>query len=972
MPPESGRDFLYLQSFYQDPMNKKTALLLRPSQLKKNGHLFELLHIDKADKYPLYTTEKINLAVLKKQYPKLPPGFFTSISRFTDSQVDLLKAELFNTLKKQQQTNEIEFRNLLQLQLERKLLQELQSLKPLLPLLSCYHQTPVAGDEKRLITAPCSFSNYTPHLRFDVRQSASGWYYLDISIELNGTAYPLPLFKQYGFLLEHKNEYFQFRFADYQVLSRLQSIEWETEKMNDSRFISEVLGSLTAYPVNRNHLLQTASIEVKPVGRVVLSELSGQFLMITPQFDYDGHIIEGAWEETATITREGKEIKIIRDKEAEKTIRGEIEQRHGSFANQPNGYYYLSFANAAKNHWFLKAFRHLLDHDIQVLGMDMLKHFRYNTALPVTCMEVVGEEKGWVLINFTLKVGKELISNKELQKILRTGEQALLLKDGSITLLDETWQKKYSIIIKHARIENKQIRVPRWVFIALDNGEQATGQTMTLLPANWKKKWMLWQQEESRLYDIPAIIRADLRPYQLKGYEWMRLLDEAEAGIFLADDMGLGKTLQTICYMAHIAETKETGNILIICPASLIYNWQNEISHFAPGLKTVVYHGSSREESVFEQDGVQIIISTYGTIRSDEEFILTQHFNAVVLDESHTIKNPASQITRLVHQLNAEKRVVLSGTPVMNNTTDLFSQLHFVLPGMFGSREFFKREYADPIDLQRDEKKMQVLKKLTAPFILRRTKEQVARDLPPKTEITLWCEMDQEQMAVYNDIKDSVKGTLSDIIKKQGLQKSKLQVLEGILKLRQLCNSPELLDDYRDSNIPSVKLNTLLDELENNLSDHKVLVFSQFTTMLDILSTEMNKRGLSHFMLTGATPPKERDRLVQTFNQEGQENRIFLLSLKAGNAGLNLTAADYVFLFDPWWNHAVEQQAIDRTHRIGQQKSVFAYKMICRDTIEEKIMQLQDRKKNLSKELIPEEEGFVKALSEEDVQFLFG
>lgn len=482
---------------------------------------------------------------------------------------------------------------------------------------------------------------------------------------------------------------------------------------------------------------------------------------------------------------------------------------------------------------------------------------------------------------------------------------------------------------------------------------------------------MNWQQSETPLYPLPAAIHASLRTYQQKGYEWMRLLDEIEAGVFLADDMGLGKTLQTICYMAWLAENRKQGNILIICPASLVYNWQNEIRKFAPRLTTVVYHGSTREESLFEHEGVQIIISTYGTIRSDEAFILTQSLVAVILDESHTIKNPSSQITKLIHQLNAEKRVVLSGTPVMNNTTDLFSQLHFVLPGMFGSREFFKREYADPIDLQRDEKKIAALKKLTAPFILRRTKEQVARDLPPKTEITLWCQMDSEQQTAYNDIRDSVKGTLSDIIKKQGLQKSKLQVLEGILKLRQLCNSPELVEDYKNNNIPSVKLNSLISELENNLADHKVLVFSQFTSMLDILSEEMNKRGLSHLMLTGATPPKERDRLVQLFNQEAHESRIFLLSLKAGNAGLNLTAADYVFLFDPWWNHAVEQQAIDRTHRIGQQKSVFAYKMICRDTIEEKIMQLQDRKKNLSKELIPEEEGFVKALSEADVQFLF-
>lgn len=953
-------------------MHKKTALLLRPAQLKKNGHLFELLQVDKGEKYPVYTTEKISLGVLKKQYPKLPSGFFTSINRFTEAQVDQLKAELWQALKKQANADDAEFRKQLQLQLERKLLQELQTLKPLLPMLPCYHQTPVAGDEKRLKTAPCSFSNYTPQLKFDVKQSAEGWFYLQMLIELNGTAFPLEEFNQYGFLLEHRNEYFLLKFPEYQVLSRVQTYSWEREKFDQHRFITGVLGPLTGYPVNRNNLLLADQIDVRPTGLVVLSELSGQFLMITPRFEYDGYIVDGSWEETATITLDGKEISIRRHQEAEKAIRQEIEQLHGSFANQTNGYYYLSFANAAKNHWFLKAFRSLLEHDIQVLGMDMLKHFRYSTEKPVTHYQFISEEKGWCLLSFSLKVGKEEISNKELQKVLRTGEQALLLKDGSITLLDEEWQRAYGIIIKHARIENKQIRVPKWVFIALDSGSQAEQLSMSFIPADWKQKWMSWQTADDQLYALPQAVQATLRTYQQKGYEWMRLLDEIEAGVFLADDMGLGKTLQTICYIAYLAENRATGNILIICPASLVYNWQNEINKFAPGIKSVVYHGSSREESLFDHADVQVIISTYGTIRSDEEFVLTQQFAAVILDESHTIKNPASQITRLIHQLNAEKRVVLSGTPVMNNTTDLFSQLHFVLPGMFGSREFFKREYADPIDLQRDEKKVAALKKLTAPFILRRTKEQVARDLPPKTEITLWCQMEAEQQSAYNDIRDSVKGTLSAIIKKQGLQKSKLQVLEGILKLRQLCNSPELVEDYRNNNIPSVKLNMLISEIENNLNDHKVLIFSQFTSMLDILSAELFKRGLPHLQLTGATPPKERNRLVQLFNEAEHESRIFLLSLKAGNAGLNLTAADYVFLFDPWWNHAVEQQAIDRTHRIGQQKSVFAYKMICRDTIEEKIMQLQERKKNLSNELVPEEEGFVKALSEEDVLFLFG
>jgi SNF2 family DNA or RNA helicase len=289
---------------------------------------------------------------------------------------------------------------------------------------------------------------------------------------------------------------------------------------------------------------------------------------------------------------------------------------------------------------------------------------------------------------------------------------------------------------------------------------------------------------------------------------------------------------------------------------------------------------------------------------------------------------------------------------------------------MFGSQQFFKREYADPIDRDKNEQKAMDLQKLTAPFILRRTKEQVAKDLPPKTEIILWCRMEEAQQQVYEDIKSQVKGELQTTIKEQGLQKSKLQVLQGILKLRQVCNSPVLLKDSEYACTESVKTTELLEEIENNLSNHKALVFSQFTSMLDILAKELRKRNIPFLLLTGATPAKERDRMVQEFNGGESTARVFLLSLKAGNAGLNLTAADYVFLFDPWWNSAVEQQAIDRTHRIGQTKNVFAYKLICKDSIEERIIQLQEQKKNLAGSLISEEDGFVKALTETDIQYL--
>ncbi len=496
----------------------------------------------------------------------------------------------------------------------------------------------------------------------------------------------------------------------------------------------------------------------------------------------------------------------------------------------------------------------------------------------------------------------------------------------------------------------------------------------TMLKKEWWAKWEHWQSpSETILYPLPmnVQIRA-IRPYQQKGYEWMRLLAEAGCSGCLADDMGLGKTVQAICFVASRIELNELAKHLIVCPSSLIYNWYEEFTKFAPGVNKRIYHGAARDITNILATETQVIITSYGTMRSDIEHLRLLLFDTAVIDESHNIKNPAALTTRAINEINAKVRLALSGTPVMNNTFDLYGQLGFLLPGMLGSREFFKREYADPIDRERDPEKIQALQKLTAPFILRRTKEQVAPDLPEKTETILWCEMDTGQRFLYEEIKETIKENLFLEIKDKGLNTGKLSVLHGIMKLRQVCNSSELVKNNYTANTESVKTKVLIQELNNISSNHKALVFSQFTSMLDLLEKDLNKNGIAYLRLDGGTLVPRRQELVNEFNSPDSPSKVFLLSLKAGNAGLNLTAADYVFLFDPWWNRAVEQQAIDRTHRIGQTKNVFAYKMICRNTIEEKIILLQQRKNSLSEELIGgEEDGFVKNLTEEDLEFLF-
>jgi non-specific serine/threonine protein kinase len=402
-----------------------------------------------------------------------------------------------------------------------------------------------------------------------------------------------------------------------------------------------------------------------------------------------------------------------------------------------------------------------------------------------------------------------------------------------------------------------------------------------------------------------------------------------------------------------------------------MFNWENEIKKFTPDLTYHIHHGGERARNKLALNDYNVIITTYGTLRSDIKLLVEIPFDYVVLDESQAIKNPASKVTRAACLLNAKHRLCMSGTPLQNNTFDIFAQMNFLNPGMLGSIEFFRQEFAVPIDKFGEQDRKDHLRKLLYPFILRRTKEQVAKDLPDKTETILFCEMEEEQRKVYdayrNDYRDKILGT----IEMQGIQKSQLTILQGLMKLRQICDSPAILNETEKYPNHSIKLEELAREITENIGDHKALIFSQFLGMLALIRHKLKELDVKFEYFDGSTSAQERERAIQSF-QNNHECRVFLISLKAGGVGLNLTAADYVYIVDPWWNPAVEQQAIDRTHRIGQTKNIFAYRMICKDTIEDKILQLQDKKRVLAKDLIADDEGFVKALTRQDVEYLFG
>lgn len=944
-----------------------TTLLLHPQHIAGTKALWELMLREKTDKGILVTGTALTDKKVEDHFYSLP-----------ETARKLLKSTSPRGLEKRDSDIKAGFRNghgkMDFADLERKAILHfwhdcLIRLKPYLHLWKWYHKVWV--DNRSASVAPCHFSTWRPGLCFTLykeKQQLS----LTTYVDLNGTLYPLTDFQRFGFLLLSKNEYFILGWKEFQTLERLQQDPPENYFTDLSKLNEHILARLEEdYSVKREGDFNEQKIEVLPVNRVMLQEISDSFLMLTPQWVYEGFVVESQFPDPYEVTDRGERLIIHRNKAAENEFRNFLESLHPRFPKQMNGTYNLSFSDAQKKQWFLKTWYLLLEKQIEIVGMDLLKHFRYSPHSPETTINIIEEDQTLLVLDFTLKFGKETVELSALQKMLLAGQKAVVLKDGSLGVLSEEWQQQFGYLVKHGKISQGTLRVARW--IALTERQNA-GYNASLNPVfkeDWWKKWKLWQESNEPIYSLPTTVQATLRPYQHKGFEWMLLLAEAGAGACLADDMGLGKTLQTISVIAQHHENFSDRKHLVVCPSGLLYNWLQEFQRFAPALSVLVHHGPQRDAALISEGKHQVILTSYGTLRSDLEHLAPFPFHTVVIDESHNIKNPVAQITKAVGHIRADFRMALSGTPVLNNTFDLYAQLNFLLPGLFGGREFFKKEYADPIDRDQDPEKTEALKRITLPFILRRTKEQVATDLPDKTESILWCEMGDAQRICYEEIRDQIQQNIFMDIKEKGLNNGKLSVINGLLKLRQVCNSPELVKEEGLTVTASVKTEMLLSELLQTVPQHKALVFSQFTSMLDLLEPKLNEAGLKFYRIDGSVTGPKRQEIVNQFQEEGNEVPVLLISLKAGNAGLNLTAADYVFLFDPWWNTAVQQQAIDRTHRIGQTKKVFAYKMICRDSIEERIIQLQERKKKLSDELIGEDNGFVKSLSEEDIRFLF-
>ena len=827
--------------------------------------------------------------------------------------------------------------------------------------------------EGNIRNVPLSINFHEPRLRFEVIKDEDGKLQLKKYVYLEDDEYAEKDVEIFEFLIIKGTEYFVFNKTDFQTLTRLKNIDFEKYHYDAVGFSEEILMDLEKkYAVERHNHFPEEHIEVEPSYQLYLTE-SSDFLMLHPQFNYDDIVIDGAYKPENILYKNGVKIYVKRSQEKESEFTKEIQSSYSDFEKQLNGYYFLSVSEAKKKNWFLKFYHNMLAKNVAIIGMDMLRNFRYSSFAIETNYSILGIENNLLSIQLRVNFGEEFVNNLELQKALQAKQKSVLLSDNTIGVLTDEWLEKFGHLVKHSRIQKDILSVPKWILIfnkALSEFKDNSQEQV--IEEDWWEKWNQWQISEAIIYPISNNVKASLRPYQQKGFEWLVLLSKIGAGACLADDMGLGKTLQTICFLDYKKKQSPHTIQLIISPSSLMYNWKVEIEKFAPELKTHVYHQSNRNIEDLATNQADILITSYGTARADIELLEGLQFSTIVLDESHNIKNPSAQVSKAVLRLQADSKIILSGTPIMNNTLDLFPQLSFIVPQLFGNQEFFSKEYVHPIDRDKDKEKIEQLKRMTNPFVLRRTKEQVAKDLPSKTESIIWCEMGSAQKRYYNEVKDNIKNSLFVSIKSEGLGKSKMNVLAGIQKLRQLCSSPVPIEDYEHQTEESIKIDTLIGELEGNLVNNKVIVFSQFLGALDKIGQQLKDREIAYYLIDGSTPQIKRQEQINKFQDKENPVRVFLLSLKAGNSGFTLTEANYVFLIDPWWNRQVENQAIDRVYRIGQDKNVFAYRMICRDTIEEKIIQLQTKKLQLSEELISEDEGFVKNLNEEDIEFLFG
>ncbi|MEE9395316.1 MAG: SNF2-related protein [Planctomycetota bacterium] len=565
----------------------------------------------------------------------------------------------------------------------------------------------------------------------------------------------------------------------------------------------------------------------------------------------------------------------------------------------------------------------------------------------------------WFDLKGGIQFGDEFVSFPRILTTLRRGESQIVLDDGSRGILPEEWMRRRGLL-ESAEVEGDSLRFRQSQCLLLDMLLESEPQPD--IDAQFRRiRKALKNFKSPQPVTEPRGFQGELRAYQREGLGWIKFLEKFGFGGCLADDMGLGKTVQVLAYLqSKKAKRGPKAATLVVAPRSVVPNWINEANKFAPNLKVLDYSGSDRKNLVAEFSNHDLVITTYGLMRRDIEVLREQEFGCLILDESQAIKNAKSQTAKAARLLRGRQKLALSGTPIENHIDELWSLFEFLNPGMFGATKVLQE-----LAQQGEDGRRQLAEALT-PFILRRKKDEVAKDLPTRSEQTLICVLPKDQRKVYDGLLQHYRASLSKKIEAEGLGRSKMHVLEALTRLRQAACHPALID--ATSNVASAKVDLLMERLEEVVGEgHKALVFSQFTKFLAIVRKRLDQANITHEYLDGKT--RKREQKVERF-QTDPDCPLFLISLKAGGTGLNLTAADYVFLLDPWWNPAVEAQAIDRAHRIGQTRNVFAYRLIAKDTIEEKILALQGQKRDLAESILSGGSKTLRDLTREDLEML--
>ncbi len=674
--------------------------------------------------------------------------------------------------------------------------------------------------------------------------------------------------------------------------------------------------------------------------------------------------------QTGSYQFDNKSFLIRREQDREKELLNTLTEMH--FQSRNNSVWFLEPEEAIN--FLLDNYPSLVE-QYRIYGEQSLSKYKVRHSVPkvVATVEKDEEDTNWFDLNVSVEYDNQRISIEKIWKAWTQGKRYVQLKDGSYSSLPESWLKKMGHKLRAMGMDmDKPLKkkFQKYEAPVLENLLEDMPEAQT--DSFWNTlKEKINNFDQIQQLDKPAGLNATLRPYQLEGLSYMNFLYEYGFGGILADEMGLGKTLQTLALLQHFKNKgKSGGPALIIVPTSVLPNWQREVTKFTPGMKQLIIYGSKRDHLFKEIPACDLVITTYALLRRDLEDLNKYDFRAVILDEAQNIKNPNTITARSVRKLKTGFKICLSGTPIENNLLELWSLFEFLMPGFLGSQNGFQKGFVKPIK-DGDEESMEYLRTRVKPFILRRTKSEVAKDLPPKVENVYYSALIEEQKELYASLAKKLREQVLEKVDQEGIAQSQMSILDALLKLRQICCHPRLLKldiPGVTPNLPSGKFEAFKDLVTGIIDDgHKVLVFSQFVKMLHIIRSWLSMNKIPFAYLDGSS--KDRFDQVDLFNND-PDIPIFLISLKAGGTGLNLTSADYVIHYDPWWNPAVESQATDRTHRIGQTKKVFSYKMITENSVEEKILKLQEEKKGVADAIIPGQDQW-KSLTRNDLESLF-